>query len=415
MKMNTKLISIGDEILIGQILNSNASYISEKLYKIGIPVKRIVTIGDNKNDLVSELEDSLKNYDVTIITGGLGPTHDDITKPILVEFFHDKLVKNFEILKKIRKIFLIRNIKFPEVNIQQAYIPKKSKIIWNKYGTAPGILYEKSNKAIVALPGVPFEMKEMMDTEVIPYLLRRFGSVMKTKYKSTTILTSGLSESELFERLGDISKITKHTKLAFLPSLTGIRMRLDAEGKDAEDVNTKLMKSEKFIKNKINKYIYGKNNDLIEEKIGKLLIKKKKTISVAESCTGGLLASKITDINGSSKYFYGGVCTYTNKSKIDILQVKNFILKKYGAVSDEVAMEMAKNVRNKFHSDIGISITGIAGPTGGTKQKPVGTVYIGYSDKKNTFARKFLFGTYRERNRQRAVMSALIILFNQIF
>jgi nicotinamide-nucleotide amidase len=412
--MNSKLISIGDEILIGQIINSNASYISEKLYRIGIPVKRVVTIGDNEFDLINELEDSMKNYDLTIITGGLGPTHDDITKPILVKYFNDKLIKNSEILKKIKNIFRVRNIKFPEVNLQQAYVPQKSKIIWNKYGTAPGILYNKFNKVFIALPGVPFEMKEMLDNEVIPLLLKRFGSSMKTKFKSSTILTTGLSESELFEKLGDIKKITKFTKLAFLPSLNGIRLRSDAEGKNLTEVNAKLSNAEKLIKHKIKRYIYGKNDDLMEENIGKILIKKKKSLSVAESCTGGLLASKITDISGSSKYFCGGVCTYTNKSKVEILNVRNSAIKKFGAVSEEVAIEMAKNVREKFHSDIGISITGIAGPAGGTKFKPVGTVYIGYSDNKNAFAKKFLFGTYRERNRHRAVMSALIILFKQL-
>jgi nicotinamide-nucleotide amidase len=202
--MISKLISIGDEILIGQIVNSNASYISERLYRAGIPVNRIVTIGDNENDLIGELRDSLKNYDLTIITGGLGPTHDDITKSILVKFFNDKLIKNFEVLKKIKEIFRIRNIKFPEVNVQQAFVPQKSKIIWNKYGTAPGILYEKFKKVFIALPGVPFEMKEMMDSEVMPLLIKRFSASMNIKYRSTTILTTGISESELFEKLGNI-------------------------------------------------------------------------------------------------------------------------------------------------------------------------------------------------------------------
>jgi nicotinamide-nucleotide amidase len=257
-------------------------------------------------------------------------------------------------------------------------------------------------------------MKEMMDSEVMPLLIKRFSASMNIKYRSTTILTTGISESELFEKLGNIEKITKKTKLAFLPSLTGIRMRIDASGKNLKVVNAKLSNTEKLIRSKIDNYIYGKNDDLMEEIIGKILIRKKKTLSVAESCTGGLLGSKITDINGSSKYFYGGVCTYTNNSKIDILKVREATLKKFGAVSEEVAIEMAVNVKKKFYSDIGISITGIAGPSGGTKQKPVGSVYIGYSDKKNTFAKKFLFGTYRERNRQRAVMSALIILYNQI-
>ncbi len=412
--MKAKIISIGDEILIGQIINSNASYISENLYQTGFPVQKIVTIGDNETDLIKELEDSMRHFDVTIITGGLGPTHDDITKSILIKFFSDELVKNDKVLKNIKKIFQTRKITLPGINNQQALVPKKSKIIWNNYGTAPGIWYDIRNKIIVALPGVPFEMKEMMKKQVIPMLRKKFCKSLKTIFKSRTILTTGITESELFEKLENINAITKHANLAFLPSFSGVRIRIDSKGKYPKEVENKILLTQKLIENKLSEHIYGKDEDLIEEMIGKILLKKKLTLSVAESCTGGLLGAKITDISGSSKYFCGGVCTYTNKSKIDILYVRASSIKKYGAVSKEVAIEMAKKVREKFCSDIGISITGIAGPTGGTKLKPAGTVYIGYSDKKDSFARNYLFGTYRERNRERAVMSALILLYNQL-
>lgn len=412
--MRAKIISIGDEILIGQIINSNASYISEKLYKIGIPVERVITIGDNQKDLINELKDSIKYFDVTIITGGLGPTHDDITKPVLVKYFKDKLVLNRKVLEQVCRIFKSRNIKMPEANIHQAMVPSKAKVIWNNYGTAPGILYKNEKKIITALPGVPFEMKEMINKEVIPYIRKNFLKLTKLKLRSKTILTTGITESELFEKLGDISKLTGGEKLAFLPSASGVRLRIDVKGKTKYELSQKIKKIENNIKKKAGGFIYGEEDDRLEEIVGRMLIKRGLTLSTAESCTGGLLSSRITDVSGSSKYFLGGIISYSNKSKIDILKVKSTTIEKFGAVSEEIAKEMAENVRNILKSDIGISITGIAGPKGGSIYKPVGTVCIGYSDKHNTFSQIFSFGGNRERNKQRSSMAALIILYKQL-
>jgi nicotinamide-nucleotide amidase len=411
----SKIISIGDEILIGQIVNTNASFISEKLYSIGIPVGKIIAIGDTEQALLNELDDSYKNYDVTIITGGLGPTHDDITKPILAKYFDDELVSDEKVLNHVKRIFKNRNIEMPEVNYEQALIPKKSDVIWNKNGTAPGIWIEKSEKVFVALPGVPYEMKAMMENSVLPLLKGKFESKVDYVLKSRTILTTGIGESNLAEMIGDVKSIIgDENKLAFLPTLYGVRLRIDVRGKNVKDVEEKLNIIESSLRYKIGNYIFGLDDDLLESKIGEILLKNKMTLSVAESCTGGLLASKITDISGSSNYFLGGVCTYSNESKIGILEVKKETLENFGAVSEEAALEMAENVRKKFDSDIGLSITGIAGPSGGTNEKPVGLVWIGYSDKFRTFVKKFLFGNNRERTKIRSAYMALEILKKEI-
>lgn len=412
--LKSKIISIGDEILIGQITNTNATFIGEKLYSVGLPVKKIITIADEEKALLTELKDSNKNFDVTIITGGLGPTHDDLTKPVLVKYFKDKLISNKKVLRHVKNIFKIRNVEMPDVNLGQAMVPENSKVIWNAKGTAPGIWIESKGKVFIALPGVPFEMKAMMEESVIPMLVKKFKKKINYVLKSKTLLTTGIGESNLSELIGDVKSIIGKNKLAFLPSLFGVRLRIDVKGKNIRDADKILYYIESTLQKKIGNYIFGVNNDLLESKVGEALLENKLTLSVAESCTGGLLASKITDISGSSKYFLGGVCTYSNESKINILKVKKQTILKYGAVSEETALEMAKNVRQKFGSDIGISITGIAGPTGGTKTKPVGLVWIGYSDCKRTFANRYLFGNNRERTKIRSVYMALDLTKKEI-
>lgn len=412
--LSSKIISIGDEILIGQIVNTNAAFISEKLYSIGIPVKIINSIADTEEALLRELDDSIKNFDVTVITGGLGPTHDDITKPILLKYFNDELVSDEKVLDHVKNIFKSRNIAMPDVNYGQAMVPKKSKVIWNRMGTAPGIWIEKENKIVIALPGVPFEMKAMITDSVLPMLTEKFADKLDYVLKSRTILTTGIGESTLAELIGDVKSIIGEDKLAFLPTLYGVRLRIDVKRSSKEKVEERLNVIENSLRKKIEKYIFGTDDDLLEQKSGELLLFNKLTLSVAESCTGGLLSSKITDISGSSEYFKGGICTYSNESKINLLKVNKETIDKFGAVSEETALEMAKNVREKFGSDIGLSTTGIAGPTGGTEDKPVGLVWIGYSDGKKTFARKFLFGNNRERTKIRSAYQALAILSKEI-
>jgi nicotinamide-nucleotide amidase len=410
----SKIISIGDEILIGQISNTNSQFIAEKLFSIGIPVRKIITIGDTKEELITELEDSISNFDVTVITGGLGPTHDDITKPVLTEFFGDELIINENVLENVRNIFKSRGIKMPEINKEQALVPKNAMIIWNRNGTAPGMYFEKDGKHIISLPGVPFEMKPMLTDSVIPMLREKFTDKIDYVIRSKTFLTTGIGESSLFEMIGDIKQLTGDDKLAFLPSPSGVRLRVDIRATDEEHVNAKMSSVESKLKEKIGDYIFGYNDDLLEEVVGKILSEKNLTLSTAESCTGGLLASLITDISGSSKYFLGGVNVYSNESKINILKIDSDIINTKGAVSEEVAVQMALNSRKLFGSDYSLSVTGIAGPEGGSREKPVGLVYIGFACNEKQYARKFLFGNRRDNNKLRSAKMALEILRKEL-
>lgn len=412
--MQAKIISIGDELLIGQIVNTNASFIADKLYSIGIPVTKIITIGDNEQDLLDELKESEEKFDVTIITGGLGPTHDDITKPILIKFFKDELVLDEKVLKHVEGIFAKRNIEMPKSNKGQAEVPKNSKVIWNDNGTAPGIWIEKDNKVYASLPGVPYEMKPMITGYVLPELQKIFKDKFDVYYLSRTILTTGISESALFEKIGDIKEIVGDNKMAFLPSVEVIRLRIDIKAKDKKTAEQKFNEIEKKLEAKISDYMFGYDEEKMEKIIGDLLIKKKLKLAIAESCTGGNISFLIVNIPGSSEYYLGGVCSYANEAKQKMLCVKKETLETYGAVSEKTAIEMAEGARKEFKSDIAISTTGIAGPAGGSEAKPVGLVYIGYSDKDKSFAEKFYFGDNRMKNISRATIAALNILRKEL-
>ena len=412
--ITVKILTVGDEILIGQIVNTNATYISEKLYSRGFKIVKVVTVGDNEKDLLNELRDSLAEVDITIITGGLGPTHDDITKPVFTDFFGDTLIRNEEVLSKVISIFAKRGVVMPDVNCAQADVPSTSKVIRNENGTAPGIWMEKNDKVFVALPGVPFEMKAMMDDFVLPMLIEKFESKMDYTLLSRTILTSGVGESTLSEMIGDVDEILEGQKMAYLPSPLGVRLRIDVNAASQKEAESVLGRIEKRIIEKAGEYVYGTGDDLLEEIIGIQLKKSGKTLSLAESCTGGLLSKRITDISGSSEYFMGGICSYSNTAKMEILNVNPETIEKFGAVSEETALDMAEKARLLFKTDIAVSVTGVAGPGGGTETKPVGLIYIGYSDADKTYAKKFLLGDNRDRNRLRAAQSALTILRKEL-
>jgi nicotinamide-nucleotide amidase len=412
--MQAKIISIGDELLIGQIVNTNASFIAEKLYSIGIPVSKIITIGDNEQDLLNELKESEEKFDVTIITGGLGPTHDDITKPILIKFFKDELIVDQKVLEHVKKMFAKRNVEMPKSNTGQAEVPKNSKVIWNNNGTAPGIWIEKNNKVYIALPGVPYEMKPMINDFVLPELEIFFKDKFDGFYLSRTILTTGISESALFEKIGDIKEMIGSNKMAFLPSAEVIRLRIDIKAKDKKTAEGEFNKIQKKLESKISDYMFGYDEDKMEKLIGDLLIKKNLKLAVAESCTGGNISFLIVNIPGSSEYYLGGVCTYANDAKQKMLGIKKETLESYGAVSEKTAIEMAEGARKEFKADVAISTTGIAGPAGGTEAKPVGLVYIGYSDKNKSFAQKFYFGDNRMKNISRATIAAMNILRKEL-
>jgi molybdenum cofactor synthesis domain len=301
-----KIISIGDELLIGQVTNTNSTFIAEKLNFISIPVTRVVAIGDNEKDIIEELNDSVKNFDVTVITGGLGPTHDDITKNILVRFFKDELVLNENILENVKGIFKQRGVEMPEVNKEQALVPKSSMIIWNPNGTAPGMYFEKEGKLIISLPGVPFEMKAMIENSVIPMLREKLSGKIEHFIKTKTLLTFGAGETILSELLGDVKEIIKGSRLAFLPSAVGVRLRIDTKGVTEEEAFEKLKKIETYIREKIGKYIFGINDETLEKIVSELLIKSGIKIAAAESCTGGILVFKTYFNSGFIRIFSRG-------------------------------------------------------------------------------------------------------------
>lgn len=407
--MRAEIITIGDELLIGQVINTNASYIGRKLSEIGIKVERIVSVGDVEKEIIEELGYAFNNFDVVILTGGLGPTHDDVTKNAVCKFFNTDLVFNEDVLNQVKEFLAKRGrTEINEANKSQAFVPRKAKIITNYWGTAPGLLFEEQEKIVIVMPGVPKEMIGMMENFVINYLSQKSkGLVIKQRVLKTT----GIPEAYLYEKLKDtIEEIEKFCKIAFLPSALGVKIRITVGAKNQNEADNLISEAEKKIRDKVNEYIYGIDDEELEEVVGKLLTEKGLKLAIAESCTGGLIADKITNVPGSSRYFERGIVAYSNDAKIQILRVPEELIKNYGAVSREVAEAMAKGVREISGADIGISTTGIAGPTGATPTKPIGLVWIGYSDKNETFAKEFRFGDDRLENKQRAAQMALEIL-----
>lgn len=404
--MKAYIISIGDELLLGQTVNTNASYIGAKLSDLNIDVIKISVIGDEVAEIKDEFKTAWNISNVVLVTGGLGPTHDDITRNCVVEFFNTKLTFSEDVLDDIKALFKKRNREVTDVNEDQANVPEIAEVIRNDKGTAPGYWIEKDTKIFIVMPGVPYEMEGMMNSFVIPRFQEMIGD-KKDTVKRLVLNTTGIPESYLFEKLGDLDEILGEAKLAFLPNQYGVKLRITVKGDDEEVINNKLIEIEQRIRAKAGRFIFGKNDETLEHVIGKLLEKRDLTISVAESCTGGLLANHLTNISGSSKYFDRGVVCYSNASKVEILKVDEDILIEHGAVSREVAMQMAEGVRSTSGTDIGVSTTGIMGPTGATTDKPVGLVYIGFCDEKVCTARKVVFGGDRLLNKQRTVQAAL--------
>ncbi len=407
--MQASIISIGDELLVGQVVNTNASFIANELNKIGIYVKSIITIGDNESDIIQTFQEFFSKNDIVIVTGGLGPTHDDITKKVVCEFFGVNLKRDEAVEENIKRILSYRNIKWNRAAEEQSYVPEDCKIIKNNLGTAAGFLFERNNKFFIVMPGVPYEMQDMMSNYVIPFL----GSIITgEQIIHKTLRTTGITEAALSDLIGPVDKFLINdgiisSTLAFLPSPLGVNLRISVKSVNKENAQKVLDKIEKEIRKKTEEYIYGINDEELEAVIGKILISKKITISVAESCTGGLIANRLTNVSGSSQYFDRGVVAYSNRSKVELLGVDESLIQKYGAVSEEVAKAMAEGIRKISASGIGISTTGIAGPTGGTKEKPVGLVWIGYSDDKNTFAIKNFYGNDRLLIKIRGSQAAL--------
>lgn len=381
--MRAVILTIGDELLIGQVLNSNAAWLGEQMSLTGIDVVRTVTAGDELADIVRELQRAFADADLVITTGGLGPTHDDLTREAVASHFGVELTFDEEVYRSIEERFASRGRRTPESNRRQAMVPGGFDVLPNPAGTAPGLWHADAQGAMLAvLPGVPHEMKELFMTHVQPRVLGRSDLRI---IEHRTLRTAGIGESSLQEAIGDVTVLVpRPVRLAFLPGTSGVRLRLTGFGETREEVRERLDAAEKALRSRIDRFIYSSNDESLEEVVGRLLAERGLTIAVAESCTGGHVAHQITNAPGSSAYLVGGIVAYSNQVKTQMLGVDSETLAREGAVSKEVAAQMAEGVRMRLETDIGLSTTGIAGPSGGTPDKPVGTVWVGYSDQEGT-------------------------------
>lgn len=403
--MNADIITIGDEILIGQITDTNSQFIAERLNIAGFKIRQITSVADDKKHIISVLDEVSGYSDLVVITGGLGPTEDDLTKQTLTEYFNTRLVLNEDVLEDVKRFVKSKGFDLNERNIKQAEVPENCEIIRNKNGTAAGMWFEKDRTVFISMPAVPFEMKEMFDESVLPLIKKQF-KLPEVLHK--TVLTYGFPESTLAEILSDWEQ-NLHPKisLAYLPSPERIRLRLSMicdEKKKAENI---LKNEISKLKNIIGESIFGYGDLFLQDAISELLTGKGKTVSTAESCTSGNIARLITSIPGSSEYFKGGVAVYSNEAKTSLLKVSEKILEKYGAVSKEVVEQMIRGQLELFGTDYGIAVSGIAGPAGGTEDKPVGTTWIAVGNNEKIIARKYTFGTRRLLNVRFASARAL--------
>lgn len=405
--MQAEIISIGDELLIGQTVNTNASWIGTELSGIGIPVKWGVTVADERDAIIYAIDTALSRSELVIITGGLGPTKDDITKHTLCEYFDTELEINQEVLKRIEEIFRHRKRPMLEVNIQQAALPKACEVVHNFHGTASGMWFEKNGSVLVSLPGVPYEMKGMMKDSLLAKFQERF-QVSALYHK--TILTTGIGESYLADQMADWENRIRAAGfgLAYLPSPGMVKLRITSSRGASDAAAIDAFFDE--ISAALPYHVFGMENDTLNAVVGKILREKQQTVGTVESCTGGGLANAIIAIPGSSDYFQGSLVTYSNALKQKLAHVKAGTLEKYGAVSEETVREMAEGGLEALGTDYCISTSGVAGPDGGTDEKPVGMVWISVATKEKTVAKQFNFGDNRERNIQMTIFAGLNLL-----
>jgi len=403
-----ELLTIGDEILYGQIVDTNSQWMSVELDKIGVKVIRKTTVGDIEKEILTAFAEAEQRADIVLITGGLGPTSDDLTKPLLAKYFNCEMKLHEEALTEVTAFFKQRGRELNELNKQQAMLPVCCTKITNSIGTAPGMWFERNGKVFVSMPGVPFEMKKMMTDYVI--------TMLKEKFKTPTIVhkvirTIGIGESFLAEKIAPWENaLPSHIKLAYLPSIGEVKLRLTGVGENESALKSEIESWSQKILPLANEYIYGYGEESIEVVIGKSLAEKKLTIACAESCTGGYLSHMITSVPGSSSYFLGSMIPYDYQIKMRQLGVKPEVLEQYGAVSEPTIIEMANIVRAKFNTDIGVATSGIAGPGGATPEKPVGLVWIAYSDKHRTVTKKLQLSTDRLLNIKAASMAVLNLI-----
>tara|TARA_R110002050_G_scaffold286121_3_gene436400 strand:- start:567 stop:1814 length:1248 start_codon:yes stop_codon:yes gene_type:complete len=412
--MFAEIITIGDEILIGQIVDTNSVFIAKELNKIGVSVYQITSIQDDKSHILQALKDAESHADIVIITGGLGPTKDDITKHTLCEYFDDVLIENVEVLQHVEEIFKkIIGKPISQVNRDQALVPSKASVLHNAYGTAPGMWMKSSKAVFVSLPGVPFEMKNLIQHQVVPKIQKEFD---RPFILHKTIVTYGVGESALAERIFDWEEqLPSEVKLAYLPSLGKVRLRLSTRGKDQKIVEYNILSEIKKLYEIIGDVIYGEEDEeTLEEVVAKLLTQKRMTLATAESFTGGKIAELITSVPGASAYFKGSVVSYATETKINILEVPQSLIESHSVVSAEVAEAMAKNVQRILKTDFSIATTGNAGPLKGESEEEVGTVFIAIATPESVFSEKFMMGSQRERVVQKSVYKAFEMLQKEI-
>lgn len=406
--MKAEIITIGDEILIGQIVDTNSAWISARLNEAGVTVVRKLTVGDEKQEIRNSIDNALSECDIVIVTGGLGPTKDDITKLTLAEYFGCGLVRDDKTHEMNRRVLEARGVDFNELNRNQSLVPECCKVLLNHNGTAPGMWFERDGKVLVSLPGVPFEMEELMTGSVIPKLKEHFK--LNTIIHKTAI-TFGMAESVLAETIADWeTALPSWLHLAYLPSPSQIRLRLSAYDVSGVDESAEIDRRFAELETIIPAYILGYDNDTVASVVAKTLSDRHLTLSAAESCTGGAVSSRFTAIQGASEYFMGSIVSYSNEAKINTLGVSAETLATHSAVSREVAEQMAAGARRVFGTDYSIATTGIAGPDGGTAETPVGTVWIAVATPEGVVSRKLTLGKLRTQNIERATATAINLL-----
>jgi len=405
------LINIGDELLIGQVINTNAAFIGQQMAAAGLPMTETLTIGDEGEVIRQSIENALQKTNLVILTGGLGPTRDDITKKVICNIFGRELVLDDATLKQVTKMFAARGMELTDTNREQALVPEGCTVLTNTLGTAPGLWLEKEGKVLISLPGVPFEMEKLIRDEVLPRLATLDTQRNLIRYR--VLQCTGISESNLSDKLTEYeNQLPENLKLAYLPKPGVIRLRLTCEGTDEAAMNKLLDEQFEKLQFVAGEYVFANQDIEIQEVISKLLTNTDKKIATAESCTGGLIASLITSVPGSSNYFEGTLVSYSNEVKRDLLNVREDNLKRHGAVSEQVVSDMALNAMGLFDVDYTVATSGIAGPDGGTAEKPVGTVWIAVATPIRLVTKLFHFGSHTGRKQiaERAAQAALNML-----
>lgn len=401
-----EIVVIGNEVTSGMIQETNSRAMSRRLIASGIDVTRVTQVGDDEEDIADAVTQSLGRVGIVITTGGLGSTHDDITKNVLARVFGCGFKHDDRVHAMLKQIFKARGKPVPESVLDQCNVPDNATILYNEKGTAPGLLFEKEGKKVFALPGIPLEMQHLFEHYVLPEV----STLGTPRIDHRIIRTTGISEAGLWEKIGSVESLEPFVQVASLPSHLGVKVRFSASGNSREEIAEKIDQAERILRSKVSDYIFGVNEDTLEGKVGELLSNHNLTLALAESCTGGLIGHRLTQIAGSSSYFLEGAVTYSNAAKKNRLGVSEDLLTKHGAVSAEVALAMAEGIRKTAGSDYGLSVTGIAGPDGGSTEKPVGLTFIAVSGPGGSECERFLFHQDRRRNKDRAAQAALNLL-----